>query len=325
MQSERRIGFHVSMADTLPRAVARALERECTTFQIFCGNPRGWHLQEHDDTELAAFRNARRDADLSPLFVHACYLINPCAADTTVYRRSIRRLRGELELAAAMGADFYVLHPGSHKGRPHDWGVKRATDAICRALERADAAPALLLENTASEHGPGGRADTLGALLLAIEDAAPGAMLGLTIDSCHAFAAGYDLRRADEVDRLVQEIETAAGTDRIRLLHVNDSRDEPGSKRDRHTHVGEGNIGDEGFRHFLNHPALSGLPLILETPWESVETDLRNLRRVRSLLNQRPFTAENAENAENVRLTTTGTTSPPAAGLTTNGGHTWNG
>lgn len=284
MQFGRRIGFHVSMAGALPLAVERALERECSTFQIFCGNPRGWHLQERDSQELAAFRKARRDAGLRPLFVHACYLINPCASDATVFRRSIRRLRDELDLSAAMGAEFYVLHPGSHKGRPHDWGVERATDAISRALARAKSAPTLLLENTASAHGPGGRAETIGALLHGIEHAAPEAEVGLAIDSCHAFGAGYDLRRADETERLVREFETAAGPDRIRLLHVNDSRDEPGSKRDRHTHVGEGNIGGEGFRHFLNHPALSDLPLILETPWESVETDLRNLKRVRSLL-----------------------------------------
>jgi deoxyribonuclease-4 len=272
------------MAGALPMAVDRALERDCTTFQIFCGNPRGWHLQDRDDEELAAFRKARSAAGLKPLFVHACYLINSCASDTTVYRRSIRRLRDELDLTAGIGAEFYVLHPGSHKGRPHDWGVQRATDAISRALARANSAPTLLLENTASAHGPGGSAETLGALLHGIEDAAPEAEVGLAIDSCHAFGAGYDLRRADEVERLVCKLSKAAGPGRIRLLHVNDSRDQPGSKRDRHTHIGDGNIGDEGFRHFLNHPALSDLPLILETPWESVETDLRNLRRVRSLL-----------------------------------------
>ncbi len=283
-QPERRVGFHVSIAGALPLAVERALERECSTFQVFCGNPRGWRLQERDSGELAAFRHTRREAGLSPLFVHACYLINPCASDSTVYRRSIRRLRDELELSAAMGAEFYVLHPGSHKGRPRDWGRRRARDAITAALERAEAAPRLLLENTASDHGPGGSVETLGALAGAIEDAVPGAEIGLAVDSCHAFGAGYDLRRREEVNRLVAETDRAAGLERVRLLHLNDSRDEPGSKRDRHTHIGEGNIGPDGFRALLSHPALSTLPLVLETPWESVETDLRNIRRVRTLL-----------------------------------------
>jgi deoxyribonuclease-4 len=136
----------------------------------------------------------------------------------------------------------------------------------------------------ASPHGPGGEIGTLAEVLHGVLDRVPEAELGLAIDSCHAFGAGYDLRDGSEVDRLVEDIESAVGSGRVHLLHVNDSRDEPGSRRDRHTHIGKGTIGRKGLANLLNHPALSAVPKILETPWESVKVDRRNLRAVLRLL-----------------------------------------
>ncbi len=280
----QRIGFHVSIEGRLAKAVERALERGCTALQVFCGNPRGWRLQERRADELAEFKHARKAADLAPLAVHSCYLINPCSANAAVFRRSINRLAAELELAAAMGADYYVLHPGSHKGRPADWGTARAAKAIASALTSASSAPPILLENTSAAHGPGGDFARLAALVRRLGEAVPGAAVGLAVDSCHAFGAGYDLRDQRELKRLCQDIDRTVGLDRLRLLHVNDSRDEPGSKRDRHYHIGKGTIGKKGLRNFLNWPALGGLPLILETPWESVAVDGRNLQAVLRLL-----------------------------------------
>jgi len=280
----RRIGFHVSIEGGLDRAVGRALERGCTALQVFAGNPRGWQLQKRDEAELTRLRDARAQADLTPLVVHSCYLINPCSRDRAVLARSVRRLAAELEAAAAMGADFYVLHPGSHKGEPTAWGVERAARSIASALAGAGGAVPVLLEGMASEHGPGGDVERLGALIDRIASAVPEARLGIAVDTCHAFGAGYDFRDAGEVDRLVREVRDAVGLEALRLLHVNDSRDQPGSRRDRHEHIGRGTIGRRGLANVLNHPALSTLPLILETPWESVETDRRNLRAVRRLL-----------------------------------------
>ncbi len=280
----RRIGFHVSVEGGLDRAVGRALERGCTALQLFAGNPRGWRLQERDAAAFARLRDARARADLAPLFVHSCYLINPCSADRGVLARSIRRLAAELEAAADMRADYYVLHPGSHKGKPPAWGIERAAQAIASALERAAADVPVLLEGTASEHGPGGDFGRLGALIERLASAVPGARVGIAVDTCHAFGAGYDFRDGSEVDRLVRDVDGAVGLDALRLLHVNDSRDAPGSRRDRHEHIGRGTIGRRGLANLLNHPALSALPLILETPWESVEADRRNLAAVRQLL-----------------------------------------
>lgn len=280
----RRMGFHVSIEGGLDRAVGRALERGCTAFQVFAGNPRGWQLQKRDEADLSRFREARAQADLMPLVVHSCYLINPCSTDRAVLARSVRRLAGELEAAAAMGTDYYVLHPGSHKGKPSAWGIERAAQSIASALAEAAGAVPVLLEGMASEHGPGGDFERLGAVIERIASAVPEARLGIVVDTCHAFGAGYDFRAAAEVDRLVRDVKGTVGLEALRLLHVNDSRDAPGSRRDRHEHIGRGTIGRRGLANVLNHPALSTLPLILETPWESVGTDRRNLRAARRLL-----------------------------------------
>ena len=283
----RRIGFHVSMAGGLEQAVARAVERGCTALQTFCGNPRGWTFGRRGSGEVAAFREARAEADLSPYVVHACYLINVCAGSRDVFDRSVRRLADELALSARLGADYYVLHPGSHKGKPPAWGVARAAEGIGAALGRAGRAPMILLENMASPHGPGGDLELLGDLVRRLDDPAGPPGLGVAIDSCHAFGAGYDLRRTSEVQRLVEDVVRHVGIERLRLLHVNDSRDEAGSRRDRHEHIGKGVIGRQGLRNLLNHPDLANLPLVLETPWESVAADRRNLRAVLRLLADR--------------------------------------
>ena len=274
----RKVGLHVSIAAGLPRSVPRALARCCETFQIFCANPRGWNLSSRSQEELEAFRLDRRAAGLEPLFVHSCYLINCCAADEGVFRKSVSRLAYELETSAALGAGGYVLHPGTCKARPARWRLKRAARAIGKALDLTHGSVPILLETTASSHGPGGGFEQLGELAASVESSSARAEVGFCVDSCHVFARGYDLRIAGEVDRLVAHIEDATGPGRVRLLHLNDSRDECGSGRDRHQHLGEGTIGPEGLRNFLTHPALDSLPVILETPWESEAVDRRNIQ-----------------------------------------------
>ncbi len=284
----QQIGFHVSIEGGLARSVERALDRGCTAFQIFCGSPRAWEFQPRDEAEVREFRRARAAAGLDPLCVHACYLVNPAAPDGAVFERSVGRLAAELALAEALGADFYVLDPGSQKGESASYGIERAADAVVRALGIAGSAPMVLLEGMASAHGPGGEFASLGRLIARIEARSPGARVGLAVDSCHVFGAGYDLRGPAEVERLASEVDRAVGLDRLHLLHVNDSRDAPGSRRDRHQHIGKGTIGREGLANLLRCAPFSGLPKILETPWISVAVDRRNLHAVLRLLPQEP-------------------------------------
>ena len=277
-------GLHVSISGGLPRAVERGRERDCEALQIFCGNPRGWTLTERDEAELHEFRAACSEAGMSPVIVHACYLVNPCSADEEVRCRTVKRLRAELELSARLGADGYVLHPGSARDRPMERCIEQATDILGRALGEASATPPLLLENTATEHGPGGRLEWLARLADNLASGADAVTIGVCLDTCHLFAAGHDMRDAAQMSELAEAIGQTVGGDRVRLIHVNDARDTPGSRRDRHEHIGEGYIGPEGLRNFLLHPALRGTPAILETPWVSPEKDRRNLASVRRIL-----------------------------------------
>ena len=276
-----RAGLHVSISGGLPRAAERARERGCESVQIFCGNPRGWSLSERDADEVGEFRAALDQAGLWPLFVHACYLVNPCAPDDEVQRRTVRRLRSEAGLSARLGAAGYVLHPGSAKDRPAEWCIERAAGTLRESLLDAEQAPRLLLENTASEHGPGGRLRWLARLAEAVEDVVE---TGVCLDTCHLFAAGYDLRTESGAAELAAEVDDTVGRDSVRLMHVNDAKDPCGSGRDRHEHIGRGLIGRQGLRNALLHPALRGTPAVLETPWVSPEVDRGNLEAVRNIL-----------------------------------------
>ena len=233
--------------------------------------------------EKLDFRARRQRAQLSPFVIHACYLVNPCATDRQVFRKSVERMACELRLSSELGADYYVLHPGSHRGRSRSWGVRRAEQALCQAAELSGVVVPILLENTASDHGPGGRLEVLAELIGRLRHRHPEQPVGVCVDSCHAFAAGYDMREEAEVDRLVGEFDFAIAIGLAHVLHVNDTRDEAGSHRDRHEHIGKGKIGEKGLANFLNHPRLDALPVILETPWVSEEMDRENLERARLL------------------------------------------
>jgi deoxyribonuclease-4 len=265
-------------------AVQRALERECTTFQIFCGNPRAWDMGGRDAAEVEAFRAARKEAGLSPLFVHACYLINLCAPDPAVFDKSVHRMADELAASVEAGADCYVVHPGSHKMMSPAWGVARASEAIVRAADLVGRCPTLLLENTALSCGPGHSFRRLAEVIEAVRRSLPDLDIGIALDSCHAFVAGYDFRRRDGLQRLVQDISTTVGLSSVRLVHANDARDEAGSGRDRHWHIGQGTIGQFGLRNLLLQRDLCRVPVILETPWKGVAEDLQNIRRLRRII-----------------------------------------
>ena len=266
----------------------RAEERQCSAVQIFCGNPRAWKMAARTKEDVRAFRENRHTADLLPLVVHACYLINPCSPDPNVYRKTVQRLGDELALSDKIGAEYYILHPGSPKDKPSEWAVDRLSQAIVAATEQADYEGTLLLENTAGHYGPGGSFETMADAMGRIRKGRPEQKLGLGLDSCHAHANGYNLTDPDEVEEMVDDIDSQIGLHALHLIHANDARDEPGTGRDRHTHIGEGTIGSEGFRNLLLHPQLNDLPLILETPWESVEKDRENLRRIRRIITSGP-------------------------------------
>ncbi len=273
-----RLGFHLSIAGSYHRALTAALSLGCQALQIFVQNPRSWRWREPRAEELAAFRQARRQAGLWPLVVHLTYLPNLAAPDPGLYRRSRERLILELRLARELGADFLVCHPGH--GPPEVATFRRVADCLAAAVREVPPPPLLLLENTA---GQGREIGSRPAELKLLQELS-GVPLGLCLDTAHALGAGYDLGGAAGVDRLLAEVACGPGLATLRIVHLNDSPAPAGSRRDRHQHLGRGLIGLEGFRYLLGHPALAAEAVIMETPRRHPVDEWLNLLTARTLV-----------------------------------------
>lgn len=277
----RRIGVHTSIAGGVCLSLDRAMELGCSTLQIFSHNPRQWSTSEIPQDSIAKFRQLRNDYDINPVFIHCSYLINLAALDNSLLEKSAALLVRELDLADALGADYVVLHTGSASQDNQDNARRRAVRALERISGEKEWKARLLLENTAGEKGD--ISSRVRDLAYIMDGVNKGLIGGLCIDTCHAFAAGYNLSDEDSLEEFVQEVATHAGIEAVKVIHFNDSKKDYNSKVDRHEHIGEGRIGKEGLKRFLNHPALKSIPLILETPKKSDQDDARNLRAVRAL------------------------------------------
>lgn len=276
------VGCHVSIAGSIDRAVGRALDAGCDTFQIFSRNPRGWKGKDLDPDLAGAFRAAVSASGIGPVVDHMPYLPNPASPDAEIYEKSVAALTGELRRCALLGIPYLVTHLGHHRGAGMEAGQERVVAAINRAFADAGESDGmLLLENTAGEkNSVGTTVDDLSRIVDGID--ADG-RVGICFDTCHAFAAGYDLRTAEGVDAIFAELDDAIGLSRLRVVHLNDSKGDLGSGLDRHEHIGLGRIGEEGFRHILRHPAVRRLPLICETPVDERRSDTGNIAKVREL------------------------------------------
>lgn len=268
----------------LDRTVERAVELGCETIQIFSGNPRGWKSGPVPQPAGDLFRRALAREGIAPLVVHAIYLVNLASGDPAIRGKSVAAFSGLLERCVTLGAEYVVLHPGSHGGDGPSEGARRAGEALREAWAGAGrpGRPVILLENVA---GGGSLVGASPAELGLIREAAGelGPSLGVCLDSCHAFAAGYDLRTGDGWRRLLDEVERAWWPGAVRAIHANDSSGDLGSHRDRHTHLGEGAIGEAGFRAMMEQEPLRELPVILETPQDDPDDDVRNLATLRRL------------------------------------------
>jgi deoxyribonuclease-4 len=278
-----RFGVHLSISGGLRKVPERGREIGCQTFQIFCGNPRGWTKKTLEAQEAGAFREAREQTGLNPVIVHATYLINLASPEEEVYRSSVASFIHELQNAAQLGAAFYVIHPGSHKGMGEEEGRRRVAQALDRARGEVAGCPTILLELTAgSQHSLGSTFQDMARLL----DLAKPTGLAACFDTCHALAAGYEIRTSEGVGRTLDEFDRTLSLTRLGCLHINDSKGDLGSKLDRHEHIGLGKIGDEGFQAFFADRRLWSLPAILETPVDDPDDDQRNLWRAIELAAQ---------------------------------------
>ncbi len=277
-----RLGFHVSISGGFALAVQRAYELGCTCMQIFSRNPRGWTVKPLEPADVEHFKKLRKQWDIGPVFVHTNYLINLASPKPDLYERSIEQFVVDLERTEHLGAEYLVTHLGSASGKGPDWMIDRVATALNMAMKLHKPNATILLENTAGEKGDVGY--TLEQVKEVINRLRDASAVGVCYDTCHGFAAGYDIRTRKGVDDLARAIDSAVGLTLLKGIHLNDCRREFGSHVDRHWHIGEGKIGENGLAAFLNHPSFREVPKIMETPKETEEDDPRNLRKVKSLI-----------------------------------------
>lgn len=243
-----------------------------------------WRATRPGPLDVARLCKLRLEHRLTPLVVHDNYLINLPAADPEIRAKSIAAFRGEVERAAAVGAEYLVAHPGSYKDQTIETAIRCFADSLAEATANLDCSRVtLLLECTAGQGSSlGSRLEELAVLKILSEGRTP-IRIGFCLDTCHLLAAGYDIASRDGLERTLELADELLGLDHIPVIHTNDSKHGLGSHLDRHEHIGKGRIGIEGFSRILTHPALEGKAFILETPVEEDGDEVRNLNALRKL------------------------------------------
>lgn len=276
-----RVGAHVSIAGSIDRAVDRAVDIGCDTFQIFSRNPRGWRVKDIAEETAEEFKRKMVRAGIDPAVDHMPYLPNFATPREEVYEKSVEALALELGRCDILGIPYLVAHLGSHLDATKEEGLRRTSEAIIKALSSSENGVILLLETTSgSKKSVGGSFEDLAEIMRRVDR---DDRVAASFDTCHAFVAGYDVRTEDGLDATLEKFDGTVGLEKIKVVHLNDSKGPRGSKLDRHEHIGLGEIGLEGFRRILRHPAIRALPLILETPVDDRRDDRGNIALVREL------------------------------------------
>ena len=277
------LGAHMSIAGGLHLALERGHALGCFAVQIFVKNQRQWAAPPLRDEDVRAFRATRRASRVRSVFAHASYLINLASPDPVAWQRAVSFFTDELERAEALGLSCVAIHPGSHLGTGSAAGVERVAQAVTEVLRRTRGYRVrVALENTAGAGGSVGR--TFGELGALVKRLGGARRVGVCLDTCHLFAAGYDIRSPTGYDAAMAECAREVGIGRVLAFHLNDARAPLGSGLDRHEHIGRGYLGLPAFRLLLNDPRFTDVPKVLETPKDpEPAADLRNLATLRRL------------------------------------------
>ncbi len=283
MKCKRKIGVHTSIQGGISLSIQRAHELGCTTIQIFSHNPRIWNVKQLKPEEVIRFKELRSIFDISPVFIHTSYLINIASKNLKLRNKSISLLSSELEIADEIGAEYVILHSGSSSGEDKDTSLKRSTNSLRELARRKKWKAKILIENTSGKSGDiSSYFNDISEIINSVPECLIG---GICIDTCHAFAAGYDISTETGIKKITYELNKYIGFNMIKLIHLNDSKGNAGSGLDRHEHIGSGKIGIKGLGMFINYPSFRNIPVILETPKKKPEDDPDNIARVRKMIN----------------------------------------
>jgi len=277
-----QIGLHVSISGSIANAITNASERECSAFQVFTSNPRGWHAKDLTDDGITNYKNnlSQSNIDRFATVAHMPYLPNLSSPEISVYEKSIHTMIREVERCDKLGIPYLVTHLGSHKGTGEDKGIQRLVSALTE-VAKTNKDVTILLENTAGQKNSVGSDFTqLAEIFFGLK---PASRFGICIDTCHAFAAGYDLRNEKNVKDVFEKFDSEIGLKHIKIIHLNDSKGELGCHLDRHEHIGLGHIGEAGLSQVVKLANKNKIPIILETPIDERRTDFENIRKAKEL------------------------------------------
>ena len=271
-----RIGCHLSPSKGLLHMGQDALSIRANTFQFFLRNPRGSKAKALDEADAAALMALLRAKDMLPVVAHAPYTLNPCAADPRVQEFAAMVMADDLVRMGSFPGNLYNFHPGSHVGQGVEMGIEK-TATLLNTLMTPDMSVTVLIETMAGQGSEiGGTFEQVSEI---IRRADLSDKVGVCLDTCHVFAAGYDI--VHDLDGVLEQFDQHIGLDRLKALHVNDSMFSLGSCKDRHAQIGKGCIGLDALLELVNHPALTKLPMILETPQEDLSGYAREIALLR--------------------------------------------
>ena len=271
-----RIGCHLSPSKGFLRMGQDAVSIGANTFQFFLRNPRGSKAKDLDRADADALMALLREKDMLPIVAHAPYTLNPCAADPRVQEFAAMVMGDDLERMGAFPGNLYNFHPGSHVGQGAEKGIEK-TAALLNALLQENMPTTVLIETMAGQGSEiGGTFKEVSEIIRRVELSEK---VGVCLDTCHVYAAGYDI--VHDLDEVLEDFDTQIGLGRLKALHVNDSLFPLGSHKDRHAPIGQGCIGLDAFLQLVDHPALKTLPMILETPQDDLLGYAREIRLLR--------------------------------------------
>ncbi len=278
------LGAHMSIAGGIYKAFDHIMKVKGESLQIFTKNQRQWNAKPYSAGDITLFHEKWEEAGNIPVAAHASYLVNLGSGKQELVAKSVKALVDEMQRCDLLGVPWLVLHPGSHGGDGVEIGIERVATHLDRVFETAGKSRVIvLLETTAGQGtGLGHRFEELGAI---IDQSKYPDRLGVCVDTCHIFAAGYDIRSKETYQQTFTQFDEIIGISRIRFFHLNDSKKDLGSRVDRHEHIGKGKIGLEGFRQLLNDPRFAHHPMTLETPkGKDLAEDIENLAVLHSLM-----------------------------------------
>jgi deoxyribonuclease-4 len=281
------LGAHESIAGGIHRAVERAESIGATALQVFTKNSNRWEAPPLTREDAENYKTALSKSNIRSVISHDSYLINLCAADPSILEKSRRAMVDEILRCETLGIGLLNFHPGAHMGAGEEAGIRLIAESLDVVHGQTRGCGVLsVVETTAGQGSALGRSfGEIAAIIAAVKD--PGRM-AVCIDTCHIFAAGYDIRDEESYGKVMEEFGEIVGFDRLKAVHVNDSKTPLGSRVDRHAHIGEGHIGLEGFRHLMNDPRLRDVPKILETPkGDDLAEDRVNMAALKKLIRKK--------------------------------------